>query len=82
MGLTLTTRAVYTEDKVRAAAKGAAAMLAQEISGSERDEDLIRLMVEATLRLLHNPDATFADVAEHGYQLPPQEIKSWWIGWG
>lgn len=81
MGLTLTTRTVYTEDRVRTAANGAAAMLAREISDSERDADLIALTIVAALQLLRDPDATFADVTEHAYRMRPQEIKKWWTGW-
>ncbi|WP_194909007.1 hypothetical protein [Catenulispora rubra] len=81
MELTRTTQATYTEDQVRAAARGAAAMLAREISDANRDTDLIKLMFHATLHLLREPDATFADVAHEGYQFSAQEIKGWWTGW-
>lgn len=81
MEMTLTTQATYTEDQVRAAVRGAATMLAREISSSERDTDLTGLMFRAALHLLREPDATFADVVEEGYQLSAQEIKGWWTGW-
>jgi hypothetical protein len=81
MEMTLTPQATYTEDQVRAAARGAAAMLAREISSSDRDTDLTGLMFHAALHLLRDPDATFADVVEESYQLSAPEIKGWWIGW-
>ena len=82
MEMSLGTQAAYTEGQIETAIAAAAAMLAAEISGSERDADLAALMSNTTLTLLCSPKATFAAVAAERYQLPSEEIKQWWSGWG
>ncbi|MGW2227450.1 hypothetical protein [Streptomyces formicae] len=70
----------YTEESVRTAVNDGADMILGELGLGEPEEDAINLVVNAAMKSLTTPGATFAEMVEENYGEDPDEIRSWW-GW-
>lgn len=62
------------------ALNSSADMLERELLLGERDQDLINLMVNATLARLDDPAVPFEDMVSENFSLP-REVRGWWSSW-
>ncbi|MFC4859286.1 hypothetical protein [Actinophytocola glycyrrhizae] len=56
-------------------------MLERELELGDRDQDLINLMVNATLARLDDPTVSFDDMIGDNFDTLPHEVRGWWSSW-
>ncbi|MFJ7901870.1 hypothetical protein ACIQ6V_15500 [Streptomyces sp. NPDC096198] len=71
---------VWTREDIANAVNNGADLVGDEL-GSERDTDLLNMVVNAVLTLLDNPHYTLDEVITECYDEDPEEVRSWWTGW-
>ncbi|MGW2864316.1 hypothetical protein [Streptomyces sp. NPDC001205] len=71
---------VWTREDISKAVNNGADLVGDEL-GSERDTDLLNMVVNAVLTLLENPHYTLDEVITECYDEDPEEVRSWWTGW-
>ncbi|MEV8022470.1 hypothetical protein AB0O76_40495 [Streptomyces sp. NPDC086554] len=72
---------VWTREDISNAVNNGADLVADELTGSERDTDLMNMVVNAVMTLLDNPHYTLDEVITECYDEDPEEVRSWWSGW-
>ncbi|MFE5567037.1 hypothetical protein ACFQ68_18775 [Amycolatopsis japonica] len=71
----------FTRDQVSRAVNDGADLVIDEVTTSDRDDDLINLVVNAALTRLDNPNADLDQVITECYDTAPSEVRSWWSDW-
>lgn len=71
----------YTREQVVAALNASADLVHHELNLSDRDGDLLNLMVNAVATLLDGQAADFDAVVTTNYSAPPHEVCEWWSSW-
>ncbi|MFJ7205594.1 hypothetical protein ACIQWR_18905 [Streptomyces sp. NPDC098789] len=71
---------VWTREDIATAVNAGADLVTAEL-GSERDQDLMNMVVNAVLHILENPNASLDEVIRENYEEEPEEVRSWWSGW-
>jgi hypothetical protein len=66
-----------TEKAVWAAVDAAAGMIGRELDVSDRDIDLLNLVVNATVHLFCHPGATLDEIIEANYSEDPKVVREW-----
>ncbi|WP_327377648.1 hypothetical protein OG393_29090 [Streptomyces sp. NBC_01216] len=72
---------VWTREDISNAVNNGVDLVADELAGSERDADLMNMVVNAAMTLLENPHYTLDEVIQECYDEDPEEVRSWWSGW-
>ncbi|WP_158754255.1 hypothetical protein [Streptomyces sp. NRRL F-2580] len=72
---------VWTREDISTAVNAGVDLVAEELAGSERDQDLMNMVVNAVLHVLENPNASLDEVIRENYEEEPEEVRSWWSGW-
>ncbi|MEU2366190.1 hypothetical protein ABZ616_36520 [Streptomyces noursei] len=71
---------VWTREDISNAVNNGVDLVNDEL-GSERDTDLMNIVVNAVMTLLENPHYTLDEVIQECYDEDPEEVRSWWTGW-
>ncbi|OZM70738.1 hypothetical protein CFN78_24040 [Amycolatopsis antarctica] len=71
----------FTRDQVSRAVNDGADLVIDEVTTSDRDDDLINLVVNAALTRLNNPTADLEQVVTECYDTGPSDVRSWWSNW-
>ncbi|MEH6373672.1 hypothetical protein V7793_04830 [Streptomyces sp. KLMMK] len=72
---------VWTREDISNAVNNGVDLVVDELTGSERDSDLMNMVVNAVMTLLENPHYTLDEVITECYDEDPEEVRSWWSGW-
>ncbi|MFE3579316.1 hypothetical protein [Streptomyces vinaceus] len=72
---------VWTREDISSAVNAGVDLVADELTGSERDQDLMNMVVNAVMHILENPNASLDDVIRENYEEEPEGVRSWWSGW-
>ncbi|KAA9159442.1 hypothetical protein FPZ12_020280 [Amycolatopsis acidicola] len=70
-----------TRDQVSCAINDGADLVINELTTSDRDHDLINLVVNAALTRLDSPAADLDQVITACYDSDPADVRSWWGDW-
>ncbi|MEU1071580.1 MULTISPECIES: hypothetical protein [unclassified Streptomyces] len=71
---------VWTREDISNAVNNGVDLVLDEL-GSERDTDLMNMVVNSVMTLLENPHYTLDEVITECYDEEPEEVRSWWSGW-
>ncbi|MFD9563365.1 hypothetical protein [Streptomyces sp. NPDC059994] len=72
---------VWTREDISSAVNAGVDLVAEELAGSERDQDLMNMVVNAVMHILENPNTSLDEVIRENYEEDPEEVRSWWSGW-
>ncbi|MGK5627023.1 hypothetical protein [Streptomyces sp. URMC 123] len=72
---------VWTREDISKAVNSGVDLVADELAKSERDTDLMNMVVNAVMTLLDNPHYTLDEVIQECYDEDPEEVRAWWAGW-
>jgi hypothetical protein len=68
----------FTSEQVMRAANEGADLILEGFDVTDREIDLVNLVVNAISSCLKNPNATLSDVASENYEADLEEIHGWW----
>ncbi|MFE0024111.1 hypothetical protein [Amycolatopsis sp. NPDC059021] len=71
----------FTREQVSRAVNDGADLVTDDLPTSERDDDLINLVVNAALTRLDTPGADLDQVIIECYDTEPSEVRAWWSDW-
>ncbi|WP_424214759.1 hypothetical protein ACN20G_23325 [Streptomyces sp. BI20] len=72
--------ASYDYADVSKAVNAGADLVLDELDGSEHNDDLVSLVVNAIMARLDNPEISFDEMIRQNYGEEPEEVRGWW-GW-
>ncbi|AIG81312.1 Hypothetical protein AJAP_42725 (plasmid) [Amycolatopsis japonica] len=68
----------FTRKRIEKAVHGGRDLVDEELTLTDRDSDLLDLVVNAILTRLDDPKVDFDGVVEECYEATPKTVRSWW----
>ena len=73
---------LYTRDEIRDAIASGAALVSDDLGLSERDADLLLLVLYAVMARLDDKDIDLDTVIRENYpDTTPAQVRGWWTSW-